>query len=35
MKILMASPYFASHNGGIEIVAEELYRGLTAPKVPV
>jgi glycosyltransferase involved in cell wall biosynthesis len=28
MKILMASHYFASHNGGIEIVAEELYRGL-------
>ena len=25
----MASHYFASHKGGIEIVAEELYRGLT------
>jgi len=30
MKILMTSHYFASHNGGIEIVAEELYRGLAA-----
>jgi glycosyltransferase involved in cell wall biosynthesis len=30
MKILMASHYFASHNGGIEIVAEELFRGLAA-----
>jgi glycosyltransferase involved in cell wall biosynthesis len=30
MKILMTSHYFASHNGGIEIVAEELFRGLAA-----
>jgi glycosyltransferase involved in cell wall biosynthesis len=30
MKILTASHYFASHNGGIEIVADELYRGLAA-----
>jgi glycosyltransferase involved in cell wall biosynthesis len=30
MKILMASHYFGSHNGGIEIVAEELFRGLAA-----
>ena len=30
MKILMASHYFASHRGGIEIVAEELFRGLAA-----
>ena len=29
MKILMASHYFASHNGGIEIVAEELFHALT------
>jgi glycosyltransferase involved in cell wall biosynthesis len=28
MRILMASHYFASHKGGIEIVAEELYGGL-------
>jgi len=28
MKILMASHYFASHKGGIEIVAEALYREL-------
>ena len=28
MKILMASHYFASHKGGIEIVAEELFRVL-------
>jgi glycosyltransferase involved in cell wall biosynthesis len=30
MKILMASHYFASHKGGIEVVAEELFRGLAA-----
>jgi glycosyltransferase involved in cell wall biosynthesis len=30
MKILMMSHYFASHKGGIEIVAEELFRGLAA-----
>ncbi len=30
MKVLMASHYFASHKGGIEIVAEELFRGLAA-----
>lgn len=30
MKILMVSHYFASHKGGIEIVAEELFRGLAA-----
>ena len=30
MKILMASHYFASHQGGIEIVADELFRGLAA-----
>jgi glycosyltransferase involved in cell wall biosynthesis len=29
VKILMATHYFASHKGGIEIVAEELFRGLT------
>src|SRR5215471_9440866 len=28
MKILMATHYFASHKGGIEIVAEELFRVL-------
>ena len=28
MRILMASHYFASHKGGVEIVADELYRGL-------
>jgi glycosyltransferase involved in cell wall biosynthesis len=26
----MASHYFGSHNGGVEIIADELYRGLTA-----
>jgi glycosyltransferase involved in cell wall biosynthesis len=30
MKILMASHYFASHQGGIEIVADELFRRLAA-----
>jgi glycosyltransferase involved in cell wall biosynthesis len=30
MKILMASHYFASHTGGVEAVAEALFRGLTA-----
>jgi glycosyltransferase involved in cell wall biosynthesis len=29
MKILMASHYFASHKGGVEIVAEALFQGLT------
>ena len=29
MKIVMASHYFASHRGGVEIVADELYRGLS------
>lgn len=29
MKILMASHYFASHKGGIEVVAEELFHALT------
>ena len=29
MKIVMASHYFASHRGGVEIVAEELYRGFS------
>ena len=28
MKILMASHYFVSHNGGVELVANELYRRL-------
>lgn len=35
MKILMASHYFASHNGGVEIIAEELFRRLTAKKQEV
>jgi glycosyltransferase involved in cell wall biosynthesis len=30
MKILMGSHYFASHQGGIEIVADALFRGLAA-----
>lgn len=30
MKILMATHYFASHRGGIEIVAENLYKELAA-----
>jgi glycosyltransferase involved in cell wall biosynthesis len=30
MKILMASNYFASHKGGVEIVARELFGGFTA-----
>jgi len=30
MKILMATHYFGSHKGGIEIVADELFRGLAA-----
>jgi glycosyltransferase involved in cell wall biosynthesis len=30
MKILMASHYFASHKGGIEIVADELFREFAA-----
>ena len=29
MKILMASNYFASHRGGVEMVAEQLFRALT------
>jgi glycosyltransferase involved in cell wall biosynthesis len=29
MKILMASHYFASHRGGVEVVAEQLFRALT------
>lgn len=30
MKIMMGTHYFASHKGGIEIVAEQLFRGLAA-----
>jgi glycosyltransferase involved in cell wall biosynthesis len=30
MRIVMASHYFGSHRGGIEIVAEQIYRGLAA-----
>jgi glycosyltransferase involved in cell wall biosynthesis len=35
MKILMASHYFASHKGGIEIVAEELFRRLAVSEQEV
>ena len=35
MKILMASHYFPSHKGGIEIIAEELFRGLAAKEQEV
>lgn len=30
MKILMATHYFASHKGGIEIIANEMFRGLAS-----
>ena len=29
MKMLMASHYFVSHKGGVEVVAEELFRAFT------
>jgi glycosyltransferase involved in cell wall biosynthesis len=35
MKILMASHYFASHKGGIEIVADALYQEFTKHQIEV